>query len=228
MAGFDSYWYANQWPPIGVVMGAMAGSENPPKSWQLSLLSHTYAFHADLYGKRLDQIDIGGAIGRIQGQPISYYGEVKLILNNYGKPRYEKTYVVYPSQSFVLTFPFIIKEYYRMINSSMSFTITFFGSDYYYHVPTGSYAALQNQRNGEEDQLWVMNGDPPLSGGVHVTDRNDSKGAEWIVRMNLLINPDPPDPSPPIDYMDGPLGCSWKWGVVDGLWPGLIREWIED
>lgn len=227
MAQFNSYWYTNYYIPNQSVEGCVcSGTEDTTKSWEISTVNHTYKFHSDNYGMRLDQINVQGHIGQITGFPPGLYGDVSISFTNRGKT-ISKNWLVYPTTSFTLEFPLIIKEYYRIIESGTEFTISFSGSDYYYKSSTGQYAGLKNYRNGIEDHLWTTDV-WPLSGGVHVTSRTDSKPADWVYRMELLINPDPPPPSSPLQYLDGPLGATWKWGVVDGLWPGLIREWIED
>lgn len=227
MPQFNSYWYTNYWTPTGNVYACVCtGSEDPTKSWEINPLIHTYQFHSDNYGMRIDQLNFPGSIGQILGLPPDLYGTITVKFDNRGK-YYQKVFTVYPTTLFVLEFPIILKEYYRIIEAGTKFTLTWWGNDYYYKISTAQYAGLHNIRNGEEDHLWTLDV-WPLSGGVHVTYRNDNKPSDWILRMALLINPDPPPPSNPLQYLDGPYGATWRWGVVDGLWPGLIREWIED
>lgn len=224
---FKTYLYTNYWTQVSNVNACVcSGIENPPNTWEINPLIHTYKFNSNNWGMRIDRLDFPGSIGRIDGWPEELFGTITIKFENRGK-EYIRSFIKYPTQQFNIIFTILLKQYYRIINSDTKFTITWYGSNYYYKSSTGQYAGLQNIRNGEENHLWTLD-EWPLSGGVFIDYRNDSKDPTWILRMSLYINPDPPNPSYPSQYLDGPMGMGVKGYNADGLWPGLIREWIED
>lgn len=221
---FPTYWATNYYELFNPVYGTMCYIlADPEQSWGALTVTHTYKFHTDNYGMRLDQMLIPGAIGQITGFPPGLVGFISFTWSNRGKV-WSFTWQKYPTQQFNIPVTIPLMSYYRIIGSGTSFSISWTGSDCWYKTSTNQYAGLKNQRNGVENQFWCDYGMP---GGVWVYSRSDS--TDWVFRMSFLINPEPPQPAYPRQYLDGPYGAgSYHMGCVDGLWPGLIREWIED
>ena len=226
MATFKSYLYLNYDPDLGNLDACVCGgSENPPKTWSVNPLIHTYKFHSDNWGMRVDEIVITGGTGQILGQPIGFNGLVIATFQNRGLS-FEQQYYIQQGAPFPFTWDLKFKEYFRIINEDTNLNLYFWANSYYYHVASGGYAGLKATINGNENTFWSEESPPTCDGGVYVSYRNDAK--VWIMRLGFDINPDPPAPSYPLQYLDGPQGAGYHWGVTDGLWPGLIREWIED